>query len=236
MPRQYTICEHAYTCVAGRHIVFLDIERDKYLCLDLEATATLLPYLRGRSFLFQDPLLSECATWAGASRILAELEQRNLIALVPLEQVAPSVEQIALPTRSISAHAGCKYPLTAAAAYEFILAVTRSAVLLRWRTLAKTVAHVTQRRRSAVAFRAEVGHEPLVQRFASYRSRFGKADACLFYSLALLDFLALHGLYPKLVFGVCMRPFQAHCWVQHEDTVLGDTLERVSQFTPIMVA
>ena len=236
MPRQYTICEHAYTCIAGKHIVFLDIERDKYLCLDLEATATLLPHLRGRSFLFQDPLLSECATWAGVSRILAELEQRNLIALVPVDQVAPSVEQITLPTRSVSAPAGNKYPLAAAAAYEFILAVTRSAVLLRWRTLARTVAHVTQRRRSAVASRADVGYAPLVQRFASYRSRFGKADACLFNSLALLDFLALHGLYPKLVFGVSMRPFHAHCWVQHEETVVGDTLERVSEFTPIMVA
>ncbi len=78
MPRQYTICEHAYTCVAGKHIVFLDLERDKYLCLDLEATATLLPHLRGRSFLFEDSLFSAGATWAGVAPILAELEQRNL--------------------------------------------------------------------------------------------------------------------------------------------------------------
>jgi hypothetical protein len=33
-----------------------------------------------------------------------------------------------------------------------------------------------------------------------------------------------------------MRPFHAHCWVQHEDAVVGDTVEHVSQFTPIMVA
>jgi hypothetical protein len=236
MPRQYAICAHAYTCVAGKHLVFLDLGQDKYLCLDLEATTTLLPYLRGRSLVFQDLLLSQCATWAGVSRILAELEQRNLIAQLPLDQAPPSIEQFALPTRSISGATGNKYQRTAAGACAFILAVTRSAVLFRWRTLAKTVAHVTQRRHSAVASRSDVGHEPLVQCFASYRSRFGKKDACLFNSLALLDFLALHGLYPKLVFGVSMRPFHAHCWVQHEDTVLGDTLERVSQFTPIMVA
>jgi hypothetical protein len=108
--------------------------------------------------------------------------------------------------------------------------------MLRWRSLEKTVAHVTQRRKSAAVPRAAVGLETLVQRFASCRSRFGRKDACLFNSLALLDFLALHGLYPKLVFGVSMRPFHAHCWVQHEDTVVGDTLERVSEFTPIMVA
>lgn len=236
MPRQYAICEHAYTCIAGRHIIFLDIERDKYLCLDLETTATLLPHLNGRSLFFEDSLLSECVTWAGVARILAELEQRNLIAQLPLDQTAPSLEQIAPATRSICGATGNKHPRTVAGAAEFILAVTRTAVLLRWRTLAKTVAHVTRRRKSAATSCAGVGPEPLVQRFASYRSRFAKTDACLFNSLALLDFLALHGQYPKLVFGVSMRPFQAHCWVQHEDTVLGDTVERVSQFTPIMAA
>jgi hypothetical protein len=232
MPRQYTISQHARTCIASGHIVFLDIERDKYMCLDLETTATLLPYLCGRTFVFPDPPVSGCAV----SRILAELEQRNLIALLPLDQAAPSVEQVVLPTRSISGATGNKYHRTAAGACEVLLAVARSAVRLRWRTLAKTVSHVTQRRRAAVVSNADVRCESLVQRFVSYRFRFGKTDACLVNSLALLDFLALHGLYPKLVFGVSMRPFQAHCWVQHEDTVLGDTLERVSQFTPIMAA
>jgi hypothetical protein len=232
---QYAICQHTHTCVASGHIVFLDLERDKYLCLDLEATAALLPHLHGRSFVIQDPLPGG-ASPADVSHTLDELQQRNLIAMVPLDQVAPGVGQIPLPTRSISAPAGDEYHRTASDACKVFLAVTRSAVMLRWRTLAKTIAHVTRRRDSAVASRVAVGLETLVQRFASCRSGFGRPDACLFNSLALLDFLALHGLYPRLVFGVSMRPFHAHCWVQHEDTVLGDTLEHVSQFTPIMVA
>jgi hypothetical protein len=235
VPRQYAICHHAHTCVAGGHIVFLDLERDKYLCLDLEATAALLPYLQGRSFVIGDPHPG-CAGAAGISHTLSELEQRNLIASVPLGQAPSSVEQVACPTRSISAPAGDEYHCTAAAACKVFLAVTRSAVMLRCRTLARTVAHVTQRRNSAVASGVSVGLETLVQRFASCRPRFGRTDACLFHSLALLDFLALHGLYPRLVFGVSMRPFHAHCWVQHEDAVVGDTVEHVSQFTPIMVA
>jgi hypothetical protein len=235
VPRQYAICQHAHTCVASGHIVFLDLERDKYLCLDLEATAALLPYLHERSLVIGDPPPA-CACGAGISHTLTELEQRNLIASVPLGQAASSVEHVACPTRSLSAPTGDEYHCTAAAACKVFLAVTRSAVMLRWRTLASTVAHVTQRRNSAVGSRVPVGLETLVQRFASCRPRFGSTDACLFHSVALLDFLALHGLYPKLVFGVSMRPFHAHCWVQHEDTVVGDTLERVSQFTPIMVA
>jgi hypothetical protein len=235
MPRQYAICGHAYTCVCGGHLVFLDLERDKYLCLDLEATAALLPYLRARSFVIQDAL-PDCADAAGASHTLTELERRNLIASVPLGQATPGVEEIARPTRSISAPAGDEYHCTVAEACKVFFAVTRSAVMLRLRTLAKTIAHVTERRNSAGEPSVAVGLETLVQRFASCRSRFGRTDACLFNSLALLDFLALHGLYPRLVFGVSMRPFHAHCWVQHEDIVVGDTLERVSRFTPIMVA
>jgi len=234
MPSQYAICGHAYTCISGGHIVFLDLKRDKYLCLDLEATAALLPYLSGRSFVIGDSVPS--SSEAGVARTLTELEQRNLIALAPLDFAAPSVKQIASPTRSISAPADDEYHCTAAAACKVFLAVTRSALMLRCRTLSKTIAHVTQRRNSAAVSRVAAGLETLVQRFASCRSRFARADACLLNSLALLDFLALHGLYPNLVFGVSMRPFHAHCWVQHEDTVLGDTLERVNHFTPILVA
>jgi hypothetical protein len=235
VPRQYTICQHAHTCVASGHIVFLDLERDKYLCLDLDATAALLPFLHGRSFVIRDPIPG-CTCVADVSKTLTELEQRKLIASVPVGQAASNGEQIARATRFISAPAGDEYHCTVAEACKVFLAVTRSAVMLRWRTLEKTIAHVTQRRKSAAVPRASVGLETLVRRFASCRSRFGRKDACLFDSLALLDFLALHGLYPKLVFGVSMRPFHAHCWVQHEDTVVGDTLERVSEFTPILVA
>ncbi|MFL6605571.1 MAG: lasso peptide biosynthesis B2 protein [Steroidobacteraceae bacterium] len=233
MPRQYAICQHAYTCLSGGHIVFLDLERDKYLCLDLAATAALLPYLSGRSFVIRDPPPDRPADIA---HTLTELEQRNLIALVPLGYTTPNVAQIARPTRSISAPVGDEYHCTATDACKVFLAVTRSALMLRWRPLEKNIAHVTQRRKSAAAARVPAGLETLVQRFASCRSRFDRVDACLPNSLALLEFLALHGLYPNLVFGVSMRPFHAHCWVQHEDTVLGDTLEHINQFTPIMVA
>jgi len=96
MPLQYAICEHAYTCISGGHIVFLDLKRDKYLCLDLGATAALLPYLSGRSFVLGDSPPGRSPD-AGVARTLTELEQRNLIALAPLDYAAPSFQQIASP-------------------------------------------------------------------------------------------------------------------------------------------
>jgi hypothetical protein len=57
---------------------------------------------------------------------------------------------------------------------------------------------------------------------------------CLFDSLALIEFLAQHGLYPTWVFGVTSDPFMAHCWVQEGDTLLNDTVAHVGQFVPLM--
>jgi len=59
-------------------------------------------------------------------------------------------------------------------------------------------------------------------------------ESCLFDSLALLNFLASFSLFPQWIFGVQMRPFVAHCWVQHENAVLNDTPERVRDYVPIM--
>jgi len=59
-------------------------------------------------------------------------------------------------------------------------------------------------------------------------------ESCLFDSLALSHFLAFFSLFPQWIFGVQMRPFVAHCWLQHEDVVLNDTAERVRDYVPVM--
>jgi hypothetical protein len=76
----------------------------------------------------------------------------------------------------------------------------------------------------------------LVEAFIRYRIYlFSSKDECLYDSLALIEFLARHGIYPDWRFGVQTRPFAAHCWVQQDDVVFNDTVEHVSGFTPIMV-
>jgi hypothetical protein len=64
---------------------------------------------------------------------------------------------------------------------------------------------------------------------------FSTRDECLHDSLAVLEFLARHQLFPSWVFGVRARPFAAHCWVQHDGFVCNDTVEHVSGYVPIMV-
>ena len=57
---------------------------------------------------------------------------------------------------------------------------------------------------------------------------------CLQRGYRLHHHLRRAGVPARWVFGVRTWPFLAHCWVQVGDRVVGDTRERVSNFTPIL--
>jgi hypothetical protein len=73
---------------------------------------------------------------------------------------------------------------------------------------------------------------------AAYRSALpwipGEGE-CLQRAFLLNLWLAHEGIAADWVFGVRTWPFGAHCWVQIDATVVGDSLERVTNYTPIMV-
>ena len=68
------------------------------------------------------------------------------------------------------------------------------------------------------------------------RTMVTRHDQCLLRSLALVRWATSRGMALDLVFGVTARPFQAHCWVQHGNLVLNDSLDHVINFTPILAA
>lgn len=59
---------------------------------------------------------------------------------------------------------------------------------------------------------------------------------CLKRSFQLRRFLASQGVATDWIFGVRTWPFSAHCWLQIGDLVVGDRLERISRYTPILRA
>ena len=64
---------------------------------------------------------------------------------------------------------------------------------------------------------------------------FPSANKCLPRSFAIADLLRRTGHRPTIVIGVQL-PFAAHCWVQCEDRLVSDPLERVGTFVPILAA
>lgn len=85
-------------------------------------------------------------------------------------------------------------------------------------------------RRDLVAVLSEATAFEIMRPWAPYEGD------CLQRSWMLHRHLRQRGLDADWVFGVRTWPFFAHCWVQVGDAVVGDSLDRVSGFTPIMVA
>jgi hypothetical protein len=118
----------------------------------------------------------------------------------------------------------------------FLLACRQADTALKRQPFSSIVQNVEARRRKngtdSVAPNARALR--LVCVFEILRPLYPRPYLCTFDSLALLDFLAFHGLYPRWVFAVCADPFSAHCWVQHGNILLNDRVEHVSRLVPIM--
>lgn len=57
---------------------------------------------------------------------------------------------------------------------------------------------------------------------------------CLYRAYLLRAYLASRGHGATWVFGVRTWPFSAHCWLQIDDLLLDDDLDRVGLYTPIL--
>ena len=75
----------------------------------------------------------------------------------------------------------------------------------------------------------------LATRFQTVRRWLPQMPNCLTDSLALLLFLKGHGASAELVFGAKLDPFAAHCWIQADDVLLNDRIDRIEGFATVGV-
>jgi hypothetical protein len=229
---------HAFLCSAKRHWVILDVNRDKYLCVDRRQFESLGPWLYG----WEDTVPQRECIAAAPSDVAIALAQR-LLSLDLLSERADGAKHARsiaypFPTDSMLTDVAARSSrFSCAAAPWFFLSAARASRQLRDQRFQSIVASVqTRKRRNANPNRpldVERAHF-LLSTFDSLRLFFPRPYLCLFDSLALIHFLARFRMYPDWVFGVTADPFEAHCWVQAGNVVLNDTIERVSAFTPIM--
>lgn len=130
--------------------------------------------------------------------------------------------------------------------------VPQSPVRTNKTTVALTLAHLLV---STVAFRRKTLEQLLDVVETGPRANARKADLarvlaayraalpwtpfegeCLQRGFLLKRLLRSHGIASDWIFGVRTWPFAAHCWIQVDDLVVGDSLERIGVYTPIMVA
>jgi hypothetical protein len=238
VPGPFFLQSHVFICRGKRHWVILDVDRDKYLCVDRRQFEALGPSLKGweeSSPPGPDPAPVPEDAVALASGLLGI----NILSdrATQAKDARPTVYP--LPTEAIDPDSPARSRLSPGAhAVSFFSSSVRASRELRQQRFRLTVEAV-RARKSRNAGRAgplDLNRaRSLMLVFERLRLFYPRSYLCLFDSLALIHFLARFDVYPDWVFGVNADPFEAHCWVQADNVVLNDTLARVSGFTPIMI-
>ncbi len=230
-----------FLCQDGRYYVFMDVNRDRYACITKNEFDRLLPWL-GEPFDDRSSTTAPTPAMPDRERALAnEFIEAGLLSselqdskpLFSRDKCIAAKSDLTTANRSIRLDALSH----ASAIVPFSCGALRANLSLRRQSLQQTVRAVADRKRRLEGNTNPLDLERVTRLIAAFRALrlyFPRSYLCLFDSLALLEFLAMYKIMPDWVFGVQSEPFAAHCWLQHEDVVLNDSLESISLYTPIM--
>ncbi len=243
---EYWLSQNVFHCVVNNYAVFLDSRTNKYFALPGCEAAQLVG--RIRSWNWHESLdAAECSSSEKpGDDCIKVLLERNMITTdqrIGRDAVSVSVTR---PTRSlripsnISPNAqflptGCR-PRTAV---RLAAACITSYLQLRFAPLPRLLRLVNRLRIVGVGTEdlsdlgalTQLSTEFQLLRPYLYTAR----DACLHDSLTGIRLFAAYSIFPSWIFGVRLSPFAGHCWLQIDDILVNDTIERVRHFTPIMV-
>jgi hypothetical protein len=216
----FSISDGVSFCTPGNRTVFLDVLNDRYLTLTAEAEQAF------RRLISSDPLgAADCAQ-------LQDLVASGLLQDSP--GPAPSAARARAAARSLfqeQMHARARDTASALA----WLARTRIGMALR--PLRSTLRALREAKLCADLEPAPPAEE--LSRVAAAFSRCSMwaspLDRCLPRSVAAARLMIERSLDADFVIGVRLQPFSAHCWVQHQDVLINETLDRVRNYTPILV-
>ena len=228
MTSQYTLRSHVFACCDGGQVVLLDVKADRYLALKALPPRAFDPRVSGwpRSAGIDESLIQ---TLLGKGLLAVNASQPRSCEPIAVSSASREIfcdqydDRPRRPTRTVLA---------------FIAATVFATAAIRLWPFERLVRHVSRRnevQRSMHKAAAAERLQAIIHTFVDLRPfLFSWRDACLFESFVLSEFLARHGIYPTWMFGVQARPLAAHCWLQLDDIVVNDTIERVSTYMPIM--
>ncbi len=235
----YRITRTTHLCRCDGQLILLDLKRERYVALNVEEAAALAPFVQGWP-VGSHSVHDSSATGESGQRLLVSLLERRLLTKDPAGGKHATPPPFAKATRVLvlaTERMYCRIRISHVLA--FLSAAVAAKIMLRFIPLRHIVAYVGWRKRRSVA-RRPVWHGSRVDELVGifFRLRpfaFSGRDACLLRSLALVEFLARHRVYPDWVFAVQSVPFGAHSWVQYQGVALNDYVRRIREFTPILV-
>jgi hypothetical protein len=204
--------------VRGRTI-FLDVPANRYFALSARLDSCFQA--------FADP---------GDENVDASAMD-HLQALGILVPVAPSAKAVRASAEwpPAARRSAVATQAATAASVEFLALYLRAMAELRFSSLEGAL----RRRAVAAARRRTITQtEHIVGQIVAAARRadgiFSSHRRCLPRSIAIFDMLVARGLVPRIVIGVGDTAFSGHCWIQHDEMVVGDLAETVRLFTPIL--
>lgn len=211
-------------CEVEGHLIFLDIQNDRYFRLTERVESAFVKYLGG-----------DCSEIG-----VRELIERQILIDGPDDFGHTPSSFAETPTLSAMEEAVSANKTSVSAALDAITAVCSTHLQLKTKRLKRVLDRLASYRekRTSLASVSERGESQVLDASAAFRSArlYVPVDTCcLLDSIAMVKFLAKRGFHANLVFGVTGDPFSAHCWVQHGTTVLNDTVGHVLAHTPIRV-
>ncbi len=209
-------------CEASGRLVFLDLPRDRYFCLDDPAEIS-----------FRRAMLAGCRD--REDEVLEALRRQGILERTDGPRVPCATEALQEATGTL-----LDRPETVRPRWGAVLragaAVLAARASLRRLGMALTLEALARRREAAGPVKPEAaGIEGIAAAFARLDRYLSPLDQCLPRSVALASVLARRRLPARLVIGVRLRPFLAHSWVQSRTLVVNDRPDVVRTFAPILV-
>jgi hypothetical protein len=232
---RYGLARHVFVCRDEEFIVVLDLKQDRYFALEAAKMAALGGVLPGWPVTAPDHTPSESEIEAAAE----PLRKQGWLLDVSVDTKEATPTRVRPPQAELAGESELgAVRLGPRAIAAFVGASVFAKFALRFWRFERVIQRVAARNaKHAVAagpFDFERARQ-LMDAFGRMRLfLFSARQECLHDSLAVLEFLARHDVFPSWVFAVRARPFAAHCWVQYDDVVCNDSVEQVSSYVPIM--
>jgi Transglutaminase-like superfamily len=209
-------------CDPGGSLVLLDLANDRYFALGGAARDACLRLVEGR------PIASEVA------HIVDRLVDSDILRIVAGD-AKPQ-----LCRRPMPVHIGLRNDALSPVRVGAIAAALGRHILAHIELKALPLEHVLARvvrakRRLGSVSRPTSSPAECAAAFSHADRILTSLNRCLPRSIALARAMIAGGLVPDLILGVKLRPFEAHCWVQHGDSLVSDDPGTIVPFTPILV-
>lgn len=205
-------------CEVGGQLLFLDVRRDRYFCLSEASEAAFR-----RLALGTEPVAADAAALAGM------IGDRLLLPGAPPRPCPP------VPRPQHSLVEQIEGSSSFAATLRAIADLTRARAALRLLGLARTLGSLPPARRGADTATHLTRAMAVASAYQQASLLVSALDRCLPRSIAVASRCRRLGLPVALILGVRLQPFAAHCWVQLNETIVNDRLDKVRHFTPILV-